>query len=527
MTTPIGIDLGTTYSCVMHITDEGTDTVIESADGKELTPSVVYFGENGDVVVGERAKARLTDDAENVVVGIKRQMGKSFPLEYHGNGYTPEGVSGIILRRLAQDAAEQLSVGVDDLAAVVTVPAYFGVGEREATFAAANIAGLRCLELIPEPVAAAYAYGLSEDASATALVYDLGGGTFDVAVVGMHQGEPRVWAVDGDTQLGGLDWDRRLEDLLWEKVDEMDDADQLRYDDDVMGLVGATSEVVKRRLTMQEAVNERIFLRERVLELTITREAFEAASRDLLLRSLETVDRVLDAARRQGAPTIDQVLLVGGSTRMPMVRTALGSHLSVPVRLADPDKAVARGAAVLARQLIPSTLPQPVALPGSVAPTSRATTGLAVRRITSVLPRSLGILSYSSQEPLREEPYVQAVLEANTQLPITNHEFTVATVADDQVRARIQIYEQAGTRPSPDPADNRLLLDGEVSGIPPKPAGHPVRLRISVSVDGRIRVEPADGLSHATLELEAFLHGVLDDSELAAQRSVVSGLRVM
>lgn len=525
MTHAIGIDLGTTYSCVIHHGTDGSDTVIETADGNELTPSVVYFSPTGQVVVGERAKERLADDADNVVVGIKRQMGRTFPLEYHGNAYTPEGISGILLRQLTVDAAAHLGVAPDELTAVITVPAYFGVGEREATLAAATIAGLDCTELLPEPVAAAYAYGLSEEPNLTSLVFDLGGGTFDVAVVGMHNGAPRVWAVDGDTQLGGLDWDKRIEDLLWEQVEQLDDGDDLRYDDEVMGLVGAACETLKRRLTTQDAVTERVYLHGSTLELRVTRAGFEEASTDLMLRTLTTLERVIASARAMGSPPIDQVLLVGGSTRMPMVRETLASRLGLPIKLADPDKAVARGAAVLAAKLLAERSGQvPVLLAGSTGPANR--TGVAMRRITSVLPKSLGILTHSSAEPLREELYVHHFLTANTPLPITDHEHIVATIVDKQDRARIQIYEQAGARESDLPADNRLLLDGEILGIPERPAGSPIKLRVSVSVDGRITVASQDGAHPVTLEVEAFLHGVLDDAEVAAQRSVVAGLRL-
>ncbi|MBU21344.1 MULTISPECIES: Hsp70 family protein [unclassified Microbacterium] len=520
MSRSIGIDLGTTYSCVIHRSPEHGEVVVESADGKELTPSVVYFASDGSVLVGDRAKDHLADDAENVVVGIKRQMGRQFPLSYHGNEFTPEAISGVILRRLAEDAAAALSVSAAELSAVVTVPAYFGVGEREATFAAASIAGVRCMELLAEPVAAAYAYGLADEPHLTSLVYDLGGGTFDVAVVGMHAGRPRVWAVDGDTQLGGLDWDARIEDLLWEQVEQLEDGSDLRYDDEVMGLIGAASEMLKRRLTTHSAVTERVYLHGRTLELAVSRDDFERVSEDLVLRSLETVDRVRAAASAAGAPPVDQVLLVGGSTRMPMVRRSLETRCELPVKLADPDKAVARGAAVLAEQLADAAVPR--LGPAEVRPGAGGVT-----RITSVLPKSLGVLTHSSGEPLREEPYVHHVLKANTPLPIIGFEHLVATVVDAQDRARIQIYEQAGVRESIEPGDNRLLLEGEILGIPARPAGSPVRLRISVAVDGRITVESADGERPIQLEVEAFLHGVLDDAEVSAQGSVVAGLRLV
>ncbi|QIK67375.1 Hsp70 family protein [Nocardioides sp. HDW12B] len=511
----IGIDLGTTYSCVIHRDRDGSETIVESSDGGELTPSVVHFAVGERALVGEEAKRMLARDPENVVTGIKRQMGSEFPLEFHGQRYTPEGISGVILRHLAMDASRALAVPLDDLAAVITVPAYFGVAEKEATHAAAEIGGLKCLELLAEPVAAAYAYGLANEPDVTSLVFDLGGGTFDVAVVGMHKGAPRVWAVDGETRLGGLDWDSRIQDLLWAEVDKLSNADDLRYDEDVMGTVEAASERIKRQLTGRDSVTERIRFQGRAIELRLDRAAFEEASRDLMVRCLDTVTRVIESAAVLGSPAAGQVLLVGGSTRMPMIRKSLGERLGLPVRLTDPDKAVARGAAILAAQL--------VAQSGGVADSRPGLPG-PLARITPVLPRSIGILIHSSHEPWREEPYVHHFVPANTPLPINHKEHVVATIVNEQDRARIQLYEQGGAVTSKEPADNRIVLEGEIVGIPPRAAGSPLTLFVSVDLDGRMTVESAEGTAKTKLEVEAFIHGVLDDAEVAEQHQVVSGL---
>jgi molecular chaperone DnaK (HSP70) len=513
--TSIGIDLGTTYSCVIHRDRDGSETIVESSEGGELTPSVVHFAMGDRAIVGEEAKRMLARDPENVVTGIKRQMGSEFPLEFHGRRYTPEGISGVILRHLAMDASQTLAVPVAQLAAVITVPAYFGVAEKEATHAAAEIAGLKCLGLLAEPVAAAYAYGLADEPDITSLVFDLGGGTFDVAVVGMHEGAPRVWAVGGETRLGGLDWDSRIQDLLWAEVDKLPNVEDLRYHQDVMGAVESASERIKRQLTGRDSVTERIRFRGQAIELRLDRAAFEEASKDLMSRCLDTVARVIESATALGAPAVGQVLLVGGSTRMPMIRERLGARWGLPVRLTDPDRAVARGAAILAEQLV-----------GERADGAHLRTGLPgpVVRITPVLPRSIGVLIHSSQEPWREDPYVHHFLPANTPLPINRREHVVATVVDEQVRARIQLYEQGGAATSKEPADNRIVLEGEVVGIPSRPAGSPVILFVSVDLDGRITVESADGKTGVRLEVEAFMHGVPDDAEVSEQQEVVGGL---
>lgn len=515
MATGIGIDLGTTYSCVVYRSSSGEETVVEGHDGGALTPSIVHFGEGGRVVVGSEAKRMLASDPENVVTGIKRQMGHDFPLEFFGNRYTPEGISAVILRHLATDAAEELAVPIADLAAVITVPAYFGVAEKEATHAAAEIAGLRCLELLAEPVAAAYAYGLAVQPDATSLVFDLGGGTFDVAVVGVDSGVPRVWAVDGETRLGGLDWDSRIQDLLWAQIDDLPNGGDLRYDDDVMGAVEAAGERIKRQLTGSQTVTERIRYRGRSIELRLSRDDFESATNDLIVRCLDTADRVLASSQDLGAPPIDQVLLVGGSTRMPMIREALAERLGLPVRLTDPDKAVARGAAILAEQLVRAS-------PNGSTAGSRAGLPSTLSRITPVLPRSIGILIHSSQEPWRELPYVEHFLRANSQLPIEKSKYVVATIVDEQDRAHIKLYEQGGSIESKEPEDNKLILEGEVVGIPPRGAGSPLTIYVSVDIDGRMTVESGDG--SAKLSVQAFIHGVLDDEEVVGQQELVSGL---
>lgn len=516
MVASIGIDLGTTYSCVIHRNREGSETIVESSDGGELTPSVVHFAVRDRALVGDEAKRMLARDPENVVTGIKRQMGSDFPMEFHGRRYTPEGISGIILRHLATDASQALKVPVSDLAAVITVPAYFGVAEKEATYAAAEIAGLKCLELLAEPVAASYAYGLADRPDITSLVFDLGGGTFDVAVVGMQRGSPRVWAVDGETRLGGMDWDSRVQDLLWSQVDKLPNAEELRYDEDVMGAIEAASERVKRQLTGRDSATERTRFQGKSLELRLDRATFEAASRDLLVRCLDTVGRVMESANALGAPAVGQVLLVGGSTRMPMIRKALSELLGLPIRLTDPDKAVARGAAILAEQLVSAG--------GRGLVESRAGRPGPAARITPVLPRSIGILIHSSQDPWREEPYVHHFVHANTPLPIDRIQHVVATIVDGQERARIQLYEQGGSVTSKEPADNRIVLEGEILGIPPRPAGNPLTLFVSIDLDGRIKVESAEGKARTKLEVEAFIHGVLDDAEVAEQRGVVGAL---
>lgn len=506
----IGIDLGTTYSCV-YSRARGTETLVPAADGADLTPSVVYFDDDGSVMVGAEAKAQLAFDPDNVVVGIKRQMGKDFPLQFGARTLTPEGISALILKRLVTDAAQTLKCRTEDIRAVITVPAYFGVAEKEATFAAAQIAGVECLELLAEPVAAGYAYGSNVESGTTSLVFDLGGGTFDVAVIGVDRGVPRIWAVDGETRLGGLDWDARLTEILWGQVVQQAGDDDLRDDEEFSGALIAAAEQVKKQLSQSESAPKTIRHGRQKFTFSVSRREFEAATRDLVLQCSHSVERVCAAALALGAPRIGRVLLVGGSTRMPMIRVQLGQMLGVPVEINDPDRAVARGAAVLAEQL-----GEPVRVNGWDDRIGNV-------RITPVLPRAIGVYVHSSHEPWRPEPYVRPALSANTPLPIIAHEISVGTILDNQDRARIRLYEQGGAIVSERPEDNRLIFDGEVSEIPNGAGGAEIKLSLSAGIDGRITVT-ARSRKNKPLPLECFIEGVLDDDQLSRQSEAVAGL---
>lgn len=512
----VGIDLGTTYSCVISMDGADSEEVVRNDHGAELTPSVVHIDESGACSVGAEAQQRLGDDPENVVVGVKRRMGTEFPVEYAGRNFTPEGLSALILRHLADAAAEQFGIPEGDLRAVITVPAYFGVAEKEATCAAAEIAGLECLHLMPEPVAALHAYGLGDRPGGSSLVYDLGGGTFDVAVAEVTRGSHRVWAVDGESQLGGLDWDRRIVDLLWEQLEVLDDVDELRLDEELVAAVDTAAETLKRRLTGAERAVERLRFRGRFITLELTRQQFEDATADLVDRTLDATERVVAAAAHLGAPAVEHIVLVGGSTRMPMIRRRLGEHFSWEVLLTDPDRAVARGAAMVAAQLLADNNHGRA---GSVS--------LSRAPISSVLPRALGVKLHSSGDPWREEPYVAHFLWQNTPLPVRNHRIDIASIVDGQQRVRVEIFEQSGVLLSDRVLDNDLLVEGEIVLSEGLPAGSPVTLDISVGEDGMLRVTALDPRSSEPLELEAFMHGVLDDRERAAQKQTVASLRMV
>jgi molecular chaperone DnaK len=519
---PIGIDLGTTYSVIGHVRDDGRIEVIRN-DGEDLTPSAVHFGADGSVLVGREAKDWAPVHPDRTALAIKRQMGRDHHLVFGEHSYSPEGISGIILRALAAAASEHLGVPPERLAAVISVPAYFGVAEREATAAAAQIAGLLCLDLVAEPVAAALAYGISSGETGTLLVYDLGGGTFDATVVQVTGSGPRVVAVDGSEDLGGLNFDERLSDLLLERYVLATSDEDAVDDEEFVGRLGGQAEEIKKTLTRRTTAAAAVDRNGSRSTIAVTREEFESACADLLGETLTVAERAIAAAVGAGAPRPSRVVLVGGSTRMPMIVEGLTHRFGLPVQVSDPDLAVGKGAAVHARSL--SGRPLQLASGGTVPESARRLQ--ASRPISSVVPRALGIKILDSNDPSGERIIVEHLIPANSPLPVAGVQATFATIMPDQDRVRIELMEQAGAVASPEAAYNRRVLDGEIVDIPAGlAAGSPIDITLSVGLDGRLRCAATEPKSGRTLLLESYVEGVSDSADVETQRAVVSGLRL-
>lgn len=524
MKIPIGIDLGTTISVVAHVKDDGEVRVLPNDRGELLTPSVVLFEGPGRVMVGAEAKDSAPVHLDRVVSAIKRQMGSDLTLSFDGQTYRPEGISAIILRALSGAAAAALDVLPSNLAAVVTVPAYFGTAEREATAAACRIAGLDTLDLVAEPVAAALSYGVGSEDRGSVLVYDLGGGTFDATVIELTQGAPRVIAVDGASRLGGLNFDERLGSLLLERYLTVTADEDATYDEAFVARIFAAAEDVKKKLSRTESAVAPVARENFTARISVTRAEFEEATASLVSETIAVVDRVIAAAVGLGVSRPTQVLLTGGSTRMPAIATALKAHLRIPVRLNDPDTAVAKGAAIHARAVMAqASQRQPQRQLGS----STASRVLASAPVRSVVPRALGIKLHDSNDPAGQRIFVEHLIRANTALPVEGVTATFATVVDGQERVRIELMEQAGAVASPDLESNRRVLDGELTGLPKGlKAGSPIDVRLSVRTDGRIECVATERLSKRVLELESYMEGVADSGEAEQQRHAVDGLTV-
>jgi molecular chaperone DnaK len=518
---PIGIDLGTTYSVVAYVTPDGSIEILENDDGQQLTASAVHFGDRGQVMVGRVAKEMSRIDPDRVVTGIKRHMGKEHLLTFDGTAFRPEGISGVILRRLAQNAADFLKIDVDQLVTVITVPAYFGVAEHEATAAAAAIAGLSCIDLVAEPVAAALFYGISSGHTGTALVYDLGGGTFDATIVRLTKTGPIVVAVDGSNELGGLNFDERLQDLLIESYVRATSDESAADDEEFLLHVGQQVEELKKALSRATSGSVQVQHAGSRARISISRDEFEKATSDLIAESLTVVDRVIASAEQLGAPRPGRVILVGGATRMVMVKAALEKHLKVDVKLNEPDLAVAKGAAIHAMTSAASQRHD--LAPASSGGAHRLATSKPVRSVTA---RALGIKLFDSHDASGKRIFVQHLIQANTPLPVEAVHTRVATVLAGQERARIELMEQSGAVASSAVEHNRRVLDGELVGLPADlDAGEPIDITLSIGLDGRIRCFAMEPKSGRQLVLESYMDGVSDNEEVAEQQVVVSGLK--
>ena len=344
-----GIDLGTTYSCIATIDSDDMVTVIPNGvTGALTTPSVVSFDDDGKLLVGRAAKNQLGNKPENTVALIKREMSnKEFSRTIQGKTYDPVKISSFILKELVDFANKkrQDEEGKDPIYdVVITVPAYFGNMERQRTEAAGKMAGLNVLQLINEPTAAALSYGRKQQANKTILVYDLGGGTFDVSILQIKNGIVNVLATTGDHHLGGADWDMVIAEYALEKVGT-------RFDDlnpREQGMIMLAAEECKQTLTGQEKATL-TFSYKGIQNVEITKSEFESRCSMLMERTMLLVDEALDMAELP-ISGIEDVLLVGGSSRMPMVKVAVKAKLNKDPKLIDPDLAVVKGSALTAAQ---------------------------------------------------------------------------------------------------------------------------------------------------------------------------------
>lgn len=350
-----GIDLGTTYSCIAQIDRQEQAVVLRNFEGASTTPSVVYFEDEKSAVVGEEAKNQLEVEPEKTVCFVKREIGvdasydkSSNKFPYH---YDPTEISAFILKKVVKDAnCVRESEGMEAINdVVITCPAYFGTKERMQTKQAGLIAGLNVLAIINEPVAAAISYGVKTDKTQTVLVYDLGGGTFDVSVIKITRGKIQVVVTGGDHHLGGADWDHAVSEYLLEEFNKANGTSyDLESDVHLKNTLLLQAEKAKKSLSAKERAMVNFQYEGQSARVALTREKFDELTAGLLEQTLSYIESTVEESRKKGVDTFDQVLLVGGSSRMPQVKNAVDKRLNCDAHLTDPDECVAKGAAIYA-----------------------------------------------------------------------------------------------------------------------------------------------------------------------------------
>ena len=525
-----GIDLGTTYSCIAYIDDSGRPAVVKNLLGEDTTPSVVYFESADNVVVGRDAKnsAKLYPDL--VASLIKRQMGEEVEFTFHGQVHTPETISAFVLRDLARAASEQTRETVSDV--VITVPAYFGVAEREATRNAGKIAGLNVLNVVAEPVAAALHYEtMSAGTDRTILVFDLGGGTFDTTVIRLEGKDVNVVCTDGDHHLGGADWDAKIVDHLLEHFLAENPESGAGDSEDFMQELTIAAEDLKKGLSTAQSRPYPMRFGSDTARAELSRDTFEQRTSELLDRTIDITRRTIQTAKERGIASFDDVLLVGGATRMPMVGAALRTEFGFEPRLLDPDLAVAKGAALFA--LIESVK---VRLPGGdrdevsgaavsdqaveevadkLGLSTEKVRELVEKNVTTVVPRAFGVKLLEpgdpDHDPVREEFFVEHLLPANTPLPAAPDTSQFYTAYQNQTSIQIEIWEQAGAKASRELADNAKIGDGVISGLPPLPRNSPVDVTFRMSDTGLLRVDAMELKTGKKLHLELQIRGLTEE----------------
>ncbi len=456
MSKTIGIDLGTTNSCV-SIYEGGEAKVIVNADGDRTTPSVVAF-KKGDILVGKTAKHQSVTNPDTIS-SIKRLMGTNKKVKANGKEYSPEEISAMILGDLKKTAEAYLGEKVTS--AVITVPAYFNDSQRQATKNAGKIAGLKVERIINEPTAAALAYGLDkQDESQTILVYDLGGGTFDVSILELGDGVFEVKSTSGNNKLGGDDFDQRIIDYIIDDIKSEHDVD---LSDNKMALQRIKEEAEKAKKTLSNVTSTEISLpfitADLNYETTLTRAKFESLISDLVDSTLEPVRKALKDAKLK-ASDIDKVILVGGSTRIPCVQELVKKELGKePSKEVNPDEVVAMGAAI-----------QGGVLTGDVNDIV----------LLDVTPLSLGIETLGG--------ICTVLIPRNTTIP-TSKSQVFSTAADNQPAVDIHILQ--GERQMA--ADNKTLGNFQLTNIPPAPRGVPqIEVTFDIDANGIVNVKAKD-----------------------------------
>jgi molecular chaperone DnaK len=524
-----GIDLGTTYSCIAFIDEHGKPAVLPSAEGEATTPSVVFFEDENNIVVGQAAKEIVTVYPDRCVSTIKRAMGDPhWERSFFGQAYKPQDISSFILRKVVGDAEKLVGGHIEDV--VITCPAYFGINEKEATKQAGILAGLNVLYVIPEPTAAALAYGIEQDENQIILVYDLGGGTFDITLIEIKESEITVICTGGDHQLGGKDWDDAIVSYLALQFEEETGTkvDALLEDQETYQELLNAAERCKKTLSSRQSVTEAVrFAGERV-KVEVTRATFDRITAPYLERTLSLTEQEIAKARQRGYNRIDKLLLVGGSTYMPQVVESVKRRFPFEVRQFDPNQAVAKGAAIFGYKcylderirlqsvdqgpFVENAAREVAQVHGLTLPGLNAVVN---KKITNVTSKSFGIVVVNSQD--RE--VVINLIEVDDAVPKTVTR-TFGTYEDGQTQVDLCCMEnRLQDQPEAELGDCSLLGEVSLHFAQPVPKGTPIEITFILGGDGLLHLEARDVTSGDNVRAEFKAESILVREEIETSKS--------
>ena len=519
-----GIDLGTTYSCIAFVNDYGQPQVVPNKEGELITPSVVAFEEGGHYSAGNAAKETLASDPQNVVSTIKREMGKrDFSCNFFGTNWNPEEISALILKKLAEDASIQLGEEVKDV--VITCPAYFGLEEKEATKNAGEIAKLNVLGILNEPTAAAISYGLKVDSPQTVMVYDLGGGTFDITIIKVENSRIRVVATGGDHKLGGKDWDNIIRDYVVQKYCEQtgEQSDAIYDDSELMGELELNAETAKKHLTEKP----KTIVKLKGEKIEITRELFNQMTAGKLESTIKYTQFTMAEAAKKGVSQYDKILLVGGSTYMPQVKERLMQEFpNIPIEYCEPNQSVAKGAAIYGLNK------------AAFGDIDIDDPDRGEIRDNPIFQPGLGGVSkpIDVRDVISHSIAVRLVLEDNhkhivnqifkqTEIPC-DHVLHAGTQDDNQNTVLIEIFVNNSDESEVPEGECRELVSGEMGPLPVGlPAGSPIDLVFKIDANGLLSIDAAHKPSGVTKHLEMNLKNSLTKEKIQEGMDKVGGLR--
>ena len=544
-----GIDLGTTYSSIAYVDEYGKPVIIPNAENQRITPSVVFF-DGSEIVVGDVAKESSKLYPNEVVSFIKRSMGEpNFIFEYDNKQYRPEEISSYILRKVAQDAEQTIGEKVKDV--VITCPAYFGINEREATRKSGEIAGFNVRQIINEPTAAAIAYGTVQEAeNRVVLVYDLGGGTFDITMIDIQESSIDVICTGGDHNLGGKDWDDRIVAYLVQEFQRQTQSDEdILEDPDTWQDLQLSAEKSKKILSQRDKTPISITHGGERVKVELSRTKFLEITEDLVERTVALTNEMLKEAKSKGYDHFDEIILVGGSTRMPQIAERIRQEFGMEARIFDPDEAVAKGAAIYGWKLSlndglisriaektnrnPDEEPDiiettPTQIMEQVAREMSEETGVTLSavkqstmRIRDVASKSFGVVA---RRPNDQEGVFNLILR-NTTVPVETKR-TFYTPEANQERVLIRIMENE-TSEKVVPVEHSIEIGTAVLDLPPGlPDDSPVEILFSLNREGRLLIKALETTAQrqveAKIETSSVIHGKdLEDAMARAQHLVV------